>query len=106
MAGVSGVKLAAKVFQAAVDLDSDHALARAEPAGDGDGGGEVGARRGPGEYALGAGSPAGGLERLGFRHGHDLVVVGRMELGRALADTTALNAVSPWRPTRQHSRFC
>jgi hypothetical protein len=81
MADVLGVELAGKVFQAAVDLEGDHAVARAEPAGDADGRGEVGAGRGPGEYALGAGGPAGGLERLGFRNGQDLVVVGGMELG-------------------------
>src|SRR6266700_3585362 len=95
MAGVLGVELAGKVFQAAVDLDGDHAVARAEPAGDADGGGKVGAGRGPGEYALGAGGPAGGLERLGFPNGHDLVVVGGMELGRAAADTAALNVMGP-----------
>src|SRR5215469_13812687 len=51
-----GVELAGEVFQAAVDLDGDHAVAWAEPAGDADGGGEIGAGRGPGEYALGAGA--------------------------------------------------
>jgi hypothetical protein len=39
----SGVERAGEVFQAAVDLDGDHAVAGAEPAGNADGGGEVGA---------------------------------------------------------------
>src|SRR5215469_14922327 len=98
MAGALGVELAGEVFQAAVDLDGDYAVARAEPAGDADGGGEVGAGRWPGEYALGAGGLAGGLERLGFGNGHDFVVVGEMELGRAVADAAALDVMSPRRP--------
>src|SRR5690349_13855132 len=95
MAGKSGVELAGEVFQAAVDLDGDHALARAEPAGHGDGGGEVGAGRGPGEDALGAGGLTCGRERLRFGNGDDFVVVGGVELGWALADAATLDVMGP-----------
>src|SRR5262244_3426287 len=90
-----GVELAGEVLQAAVDLDGDYAVARAEPAGDADGGAEVGAGRGPREDAFGAGRLAGGLERLGFGDGHDLVVVARVELRRAVADAAALDVMGP-----------
>jgi len=43
MASGLEIELASEVFQAAVDLDGDHAVGRAEQAGDADGGGEVGA---------------------------------------------------------------
>src|SRR5215467_9795046 len=95
MAGGSGVELAGEVFQAAIDLDGDHAVAGAEPARDAYGGGEVGAGRGPGEDAFGAGRLAGRLERLGFGDGHDLVVVARVELRRAVADAAALDVMGP-----------
>src|SRR5215831_7165967 len=98
MAGGLGVELAGEVFQAAVDLDGDHAVAGAEPAGDADGGGEVGAGRGPGEDALGAGGLAGGLERPGFGNGHDLVVVGGVQQGRAVADAAASAIRSLYEP--------
>src|SRR5215471_21337155 len=84
-----GVEPAGEVFQAAVDLDGDHAVPRAEPAGKADGGGEVGTGRGPGEYALGTRGLAGGLERQGFGNGHDLVIVVRVQLGWAVADAAA-----------------
>src|SRR5215469_7782065 len=95
-----GVELASEVFQAAVNLDGDHAVAGAEPAGDAGGGGEVGAGRGPGEDAFGASGLAGGLECLSFGDGHDLVVVVRMELGRVVADAAALDVMGSRRPAR------
>src|SRR5215472_11004941 len=97
LAGGSGVELAGEVLQAAVDLDGDHAVPGAEPAGDADSGGQVGTGRGPGEDALGAGGLAGGFERLGFGNGHDLVIVGGVELGRAVADAASLDVMgSRW----------
>src|SRR5215471_17322118 len=95
MASGLGVELACEVFQAAVDLDGDYAVPGAEPAGDADGGGQVGTGGGPGEDALGAGGLAGGLERLGFGDGHDLVVVAQVELGRAVTDAAALDVMGP-----------
>src|SRR6516165_8924571 len=104
-AGVLGVELACEVFQAAVDLDGDHAVPGAEPAGDAGGGGQVGTGRRPGEDALGAGRLAGGLECPGFGNGHDLVIVARVELGRAVADAAALDVMGPRWPAGQHRRF-
>ena len=75
-AGGLGVEGAAEIFQAAVDLDGDHAMAGPEPAGDIQGRGEVRAGRRPGEDALLARGLAGQLERPGFGDGDDLVVVG------------------------------
>src|SRR5215471_4635191 len=100
-----GVKLAGEVLQAAVDLDGDYAVARAEPAGDADGGGEVGTGRGPGKDALGARGLAGGRERLRFGDGDDFVVIGGVELGWAVADAAALDVMGPRWPARQDSRF-
>jgi len=80
-------------------------VARAEPAGGAQRGGEVRAGRGAGEDAFGAGGPAGGLERLGFGDRDDLVVIGAMEQRRVPADAAALDMVGPGRPARQHSRF-
>ena len=48
----SGVELAGEVFQAAVDLDRDHAVAGAKSAGDTQRRGEIGTGRGSGEDAL------------------------------------------------------
>src|SRR5215469_17968136 len=101
MAVGSGVELAGEVFQAAVDLDGDHAVPGAEPAGDADGGGEVGTGRGPGEYAFGTRGLAGGLVRLGFGDGYDLVIVGGVELGWPVADAAALDVMGPRRPAGQ-----
>jgi hypothetical protein len=58
-----GVELAGEVFQAAVDLHGDHAVARAEPACDVQCGGEVRPGGGSGEDALVAGGLAGRRER-------------------------------------------
>src|SRR5438094_315194 len=55
--GGSDVEPAGEVFQAAVDLGGDHAVAGTKPAGDLQRGDEVGAGRGAGEYPLGAGGP-------------------------------------------------
>src|SRR6266566_8484223 len=78
--GSLGVERAAEVFQAAVDLDGDHAVAGPEPAGDIQRGGEVRAGRRPGEDSLVAGGLAGRGERPGLGNGDDLVVVGGMQL--------------------------
>ena len=100
-----GVELAGEVFQAAVDLDGDHAVAGAEPAGDAGGGREVGTGRGPGEYALGASGLARGLERLGFGDGHDLVIVGGVELGWAVTDSNVYgHPGSSWQLTATPSK--
>src|SRR5262249_27865198 len=96
-----GIELAGGGVQAAVDVNGDHAVAGAEAAGDGNGGGEVGAGRWPGEYAIGASGLARGLERPGFGNGHDFVVVGGVELGWPAADAAALDVMGPWRPARQ-----
>src|SRR5439155_24773976 len=100
-----GVELAAEVLQAAVDLDDDHSVAGAEPAGDIQRGSEVRAGRWPGEDAFVAGGLAGRLERPGLGDGDDLVVVGGPELRRALADAAALDVVGARWPARQHGRF-
>src|SRR5436309_4327996 len=103
--GGSDVEPAGEVFQAAVDLGGDHAVAGTKPAGDLQRGDEVGAGRGAGEYPLGARGPAGHLERLGLRDGDDLVVVGGVQQWRAVADAAALDVVGPGRPARQHGRL-
>ncbi len=77
----------------------DIAVAGAEPAGDGDGGGEVGAGRGPGEDAFGARGLASRLERRGFRDGEGFVVVGGVQQRWAVADSAALDVVGPRWPT-------
>ena len=95
MAGGSGVELAGEVFQAAIDLDGDHAVAGAEAAGDAHGGGEVGAGRGSGEDAFGTGRVPSSLERLGLRDGHHFVIIRGVQLGRPVADPAALNVMNP-----------
>src|SRR5262249_61493347 len=100
----SEVELAGEVLQAAVDLYGDHAVARAQPAGDLQRGEKVGAGRGAGEYPLGARGPAGRFERLGLRDGDDLVVVRGVEQRRAVADAAALDVVDPRRAARQPRR--
>src|SRR5215472_13750894 len=87
------VERAGEVFQAAVDLDGDHPVAGAEPAGDIQRGGEVRAGRWPGEDPLVAGAPAGRLERPGFGDGDHVVVIGGPELRRALTGAAALDVV-------------
>src|SRR6266851_191094 len=94
---------AREVFQAAVDLNGDHAVAGTQPLRDRQRCDEVGAGGWSGEYPLGPGGPAGHLERLGFRDGYHFVVVGWVKERRAAADAAALDVMRSSRSAGQDS---